>query len=101
NVNDAVAMRLVADLFAGDIVYVPYVRPGFPLAQAISGVVGSVPPAAIGLALAHHGLVVWGDNPRECYTRLLRAVNTIEDYLATKRRGGPTTRTAAAPRPPR
>src|SRR6185295_10657870 len=96
NVNDAVAERVVADLFAGDIAYVPYVRPGFPLAQAISGIVDQLPPAATGLALAHHGLVVWGDNPRECYARLLRAVNTIEDYLATKRRGGTATRTEPA-----
>jgi len=96
NVSDAVAERLVAELFAGDIVYVPYVRPGFPLAQAIGGIVDQLPPAAVGLALAHHGLVVWGDNPRECYARLLRAVNTIEDYLATKRRGGTATRTEPA-----
>jgi rhamnose utilization protein RhaD (predicted bifunctional aldolase and dehydrogenase)/NAD(P)-dependent dehydrogenase (short-subunit alcohol dehydrogenase family) len=87
NVSDAVAERLVAELFAGDIVYVPYVRPGFPLATAVGRLVDRLPREAIGLALAHHGLVVWGDDSRECYTRLLRAVNTIEDYLASKRDG--------------
>jgi rhamnose utilization protein RhaD (predicted bifunctional aldolase and dehydrogenase)/NAD(P)-dependent dehydrogenase (short-subunit alcohol dehydrogenase family) len=87
NVSDAVAERLVAELFAGEIVYVPYVRPGFPLARSVSGIVDRLPREAIGLALAHHGLVVWGDDPRECYTRLLRAVNVIQDYLAGKRRG--------------
>ena len=87
NVSDAIAERLVTEVFAGDIIYVPYVRPGFPLARAISGIVDQLPPAAIGLALAHHGLVVWGEDARECYTRLLRTVNVIEDYLATKRRG--------------
>jgi NAD(P)-dependent dehydrogenase (short-subunit alcohol dehydrogenase family) len=79
---------------------VPYVRPGFPLAQAISGIVDQLPPGAIGLALAHHGLVVWGENPRECYTRLLRAVNAIEDYLAAKRRGHTLTPTEPAHIPP-
>jgi rhamnose utilization protein RhaD (predicted bifunctional aldolase and dehydrogenase) len=39
SVNDAVAERLVAELFAGEIVYVPYVRPGFPLARSVSGIV--------------------------------------------------------------
>jgi rhamnose utilization protein RhaD (predicted bifunctional aldolase and dehydrogenase)/NAD(P)-dependent dehydrogenase (short-subunit alcohol dehydrogenase family) len=87
DVSDAVAERLVAELFAGEIVYVPYVRPGFPLARAVSGTVDQLPQGAIGLALAHHGLVVWGEDPRECYTRLLRVVNGIEDYLATRRRG--------------
>jgi rhamnose utilization protein RhaD (predicted bifunctional aldolase and dehydrogenase)/NAD(P)-dependent dehydrogenase (short-subunit alcohol dehydrogenase family) len=96
NVGDAVAERLVAELFGGEIVYVPYVRPGFPLARAVSGIVDRLPREAIGLALAHHGLVVWGENPRECYTRLLRAANAIEDYLTSKRR----TRAAPGPIPP-
>jgi rhamnulose-1-phosphate aldolase/alcohol dehydrogenase len=97
NLTDAVAEALVAELFAGEIVYVPYVRPGFPLARAVSHMADQLPAKAIGLALAHHGLVVWADGARECYTRLLRSVNAIEDYLATKRHG----RTAAgsAPRP--
>jgi rhamnose utilization protein RhaD (predicted bifunctional aldolase and dehydrogenase)/NAD(P)-dependent dehydrogenase (short-subunit alcohol dehydrogenase family) len=96
NVSDAVVERLVAELFAREIVYVPYVRPGFPLARAVSGIVDRLPREAIGLALAHHGLVVWGENPRECYTRLLRAANAIEDYLTSKRR----TRAAPGPRIP-
>jgi rhamnose utilization protein RhaD (predicted bifunctional aldolase and dehydrogenase)/NAD(P)-dependent dehydrogenase (short-subunit alcohol dehydrogenase family) len=100
NVSDARAEQLVTELFAGDIVYVPYVRPGFPLARAISGIVDQLPPGAIGLALAHHGLVVWGEDARECYTRLLRAVNAIEDYLATKRRELAPTRTEPANIPP-
>ncbi len=37
NVRDAEAKRLVGELFAGRIVYVPYVRPGFPLARAVGG----------------------------------------------------------------
>jgi rhamnose utilization protein RhaD (predicted bifunctional aldolase and dehydrogenase)/NAD(P)-dependent dehydrogenase (short-subunit alcohol dehydrogenase family) len=100
NVSDEVAERLVAEVFAGDIVYVPYVRPGFPLAKSISEIVDQLPPDAIGLALAHHGLVVWGEEPRECYTRLLRAVNAIEDYLAAKRRGRAPARTEPTKVPP-
>ena len=37
NIRDAKAKRLVEELFEGRIVYVPYVRPGFPLAQAMVG----------------------------------------------------------------
>ena len=87
NVSDATAERLVAELFRGEIVYVPYVRPGFPLAQAVSGMVNRIPGGAVGLALAHHGLVVWGADPRECHARLVGAVNRIADYLDTSRRG--------------
>ena len=98
NIDDAVAARLVDELFGGEIVYVPYVRPGFPLARAVSGMVDRLPPGATGLALAHHGLVVWADDARECYQRLVRAVDAVEDYLATKRRRAtpaPTSRGSA------
>src|SRR5438046_9910250 len=86
NLSDTVAQRLVAELFPGEIVYVPYARPGVPLARTVSGMVDRMPRGAVGLALAHHGLVVWGEDPRECYTRLLRVVNRIEDHLQTSRR---------------
>ncbi len=86
DVSDDVAVRLVTELFAGDLVYVPYVRPGFPLAQAVSRMVDHIAERAIGLALAHHGLVVWADSPRACYDRLIGAANRIDEYLATRRR---------------
>jgi rhamnose utilization protein RhaD (predicted bifunctional aldolase and dehydrogenase)/NAD(P)-dependent dehydrogenase (short-subunit alcohol dehydrogenase family) len=94
NVDDPLSERLVGELFGGEIVYVPYVRPGFPLAKAVSRMVDSIPSRALGLALAHHGLVVWAEDARECYARLIRAINCVEDYLATK-----TRRVAIASRP--
>ncbi len=100
NVSDAVAERLVAELFGGEIVYVPYVRPGFPLARLVGGMVDQLPRRAIGLALAHHGLVVWGDDPRECYSRLLRAVNGIEEFVVTRRRRSPVPMPEPLPVPP-
>ena len=87
NLSDATAERLVAELFHEEIVYVPYVRPGFPLARMVSGMVDGISPRATGLALAHHGLVVWGADPAECYARLVRVVNNIEEYLERSRRG--------------
>ena len=87
NVSDATAERLVGELFEGDVVYVPYSRPGFPLARSVSAMVGGIPADAIGLTLAHHGLVVWGDHAEECHARLVRVVARIDEYLASCRRG--------------
>jgi rhamnose utilization protein RhaD (predicted bifunctional aldolase and dehydrogenase)/NAD(P)-dependent dehydrogenase (short-subunit alcohol dehydrogenase family) len=87
NVGDGTAERLVGELFEGGIMYVPYTRPGFPLARSVSEMVGRIPAGAIGLTLAHHGLVVWGDDALECHARLTRVVARIDDYLATARRG--------------
>jgi rhamnose utilization protein RhaD (predicted bifunctional aldolase and dehydrogenase)/NAD(P)-dependent dehydrogenase (short-subunit alcohol dehydrogenase family) len=87
NIGEAAAERLVEELFEGGIAYVPYVRPGFPLARAVGGLVDRIPPAAQGLALAHHGLVVWGDDATTCRERLVRIVERIDRYLETARRG--------------
>ncbi len=87
NVGDGTAERLVGELFDGRVVYVPYVRPGFPLARVVREMVGRIPPAAIGLTLAHHGLVVWGTDAAECHRRLEEAVGLMDEYLATARRG--------------
>jgi len=100
NVRDEVAERLVGELFEGTIVYVPYVRPGFPLAQAVGRTVGTTPPDAIGLTLAHHGLVVWGKDAEECHARLLETAGRIDDYLAASRRGRLLLGAARAPVPP-
>ena len=87
NVPDGTAERLVHELFEGAIAYVPYSRPGFPLARAVSGMVERIPPHAIGLTLAHHGLVVWGDDAEQAHRRLVQVVGLIDQYIATWRRG--------------
>ncbi len=48
NIRDAEAERLVGELFGGKIVYVPYVRPGFPLAQAVGRMVGGAEGRRVG-----------------------------------------------------
>ena len=85
NVADETARRLVQELFGERVVLAPYVRPGFPLARAMSRQVEALPGSAIGLALAHHGLIVWADDAHTCYTRLLEVVNRIEEFLARGR----------------
>lgn len=96
NVPDATAERIIGELFQGAIVYVPYTRPGFPLAHAVSAMVDRIPANALGLALAHHGLVLWGNDVRECHARLRQVVGKIEEYLAACRRGRSAAR---SPRP--
>ncbi len=100
NVPDGTAERLVGELFEGRIVYVPYTRPGFPLAKSVGDLVGDLPPGAIGLALAHHGLVVWGDDAEECHQRLLQAVAQADQYLAARRRGRTPFGAVRTPVPP-
>jgi NAD(P)-dependent dehydrogenase (short-subunit alcohol dehydrogenase family) len=87
NQPEGVAERLVREVFAEEIVFVPYVRPGFPLARLVSDMVDRIPPGARGLTLAHHGLVIWGENARECHDRLHHAIRQIDAFIETRRRG--------------
>jgi rhamnulose-1-phosphate aldolase/alcohol dehydrogenase len=99
NVPDATAKRLVGELFGGEVVYLPYVRPGFPLARLVNGMLDQIPNNAVGMAMAHHGLVAWGRDAPECHARLLEIVGRIEEYLAGRRQGravlGPPVRPAS------
>ena len=97
NIPDAKAERVIHQLFGQSLVYVPYVRPGFPLALAVGRLAaleggrrgrltgGQIPAEAIGLALAHHGLVVWGEDAEQCYARLLQVIGRMDEYVGAKR----------------
>ncbi|HEX5575961.1 MAG TPA: SDR family oxidoreductase [Gemmatimonadales bacterium] len=97
NIRDAEAERLVRELFEGRVGYIPYVRPGFPLARAVARMADRMPRNAIGLALAHHGLVVWGNDAEECYRRLVEVTGHMDEFIATKRSDRPAERASLSP----
>jgi rhamnose utilization protein RhaD (predicted bifunctional aldolase and dehydrogenase)/NAD(P)-dependent dehydrogenase (short-subunit alcohol dehydrogenase family) len=100
NIRDAEAERLVRELFEGRVVFIPYVRPGFPLARAVARMADRIPSNAIGLALAHHGLVAWGDYAENCYDRVMEITRRIDEFLETKRRARLTDRPTDRPSAP-
>lgn len=73
---------------------VPYRHSGAALARACQAVfTRKASPHAIGLILAYHGVVAFGDTARASYDNLLRLVTMAEDYL--RQHGAPTS--AAVP----
>ena len=87
NLAEADGRRRVEEVFGGEVVYLPYVRPGFPLARAVIDGAAAIPPRARGLALAHHGLVLWGDDAEEVYERLRGYLARAREVLAARRAG--------------
>jgi rhamnose utilization protein RhaD (predicted bifunctional aldolase and dehydrogenase)/NAD(P)-dependent dehydrogenase (short-subunit alcohol dehydrogenase family) len=89
----------VSEAFGERIPYVPYVRPGFPLARAVARLAPALPAGAEGLALAHHGLVVWGESAEACWERLCASMERARTLLtrAVSARGGITPSGAPAP----
>jgi rhamnulose-1-phosphate aldolase/alcohol dehydrogenase len=91
---------LAREVFGGDVAYVDYVRPGFPLARALALAGGDGLRAPRGLVLARHGLVAWGDTPRACYDNLHHLINVAEAFLAQAPRASGAAR-ATEPSPER
>ena len=94
--------ELCHEALGDEAAYVDYVRPGFPLAQAVArlGPLGS----AKGLVLGRHGLVAWGDTPRACYDNLHHLIEKAEAFVARKGRrthGFGAVAVAPAPEPRR
>lgn len=73
------AARRVAELWGPRALFLPYVAPGFILAQRILelGITEASPPL---LVLEKHGIFSWGPTAKESYERMIAAVTEAEDY---------------------
>jgi rhamnose utilization protein RhaD (predicted bifunctional aldolase and dehydrogenase)/NAD(P)-dependent dehydrogenase (short-subunit alcohol dehydrogenase family) len=72
----------VREALGEDIEVLPYIMPGFGLAQAVRRAIEAHPKAATGsIVLLHHGLVTYGDSAEAAYERHIELVTRAEEYL--------------------
>lgn len=64
-----------------EILVLPYIMPGFPLALAVAELV-EANPAARAIVLANHGLFTFDDDARASYDHHVELVDRAERYLA-------------------
>ncbi len=69
-----------AQVFGDSMALVPYIMPGFGLAQAAAEV-ADANPAVEGLILLKHGIFTFGDSAEEAYGRMIAQVSRAEVYL--------------------
>ena len=72
--------RLVREVYGDRVAVVPYILPGFKLAQLTADVYDAN-PGVEGLVLDMHGLVTFGATARESYERHVELVSLAEDYV--------------------
>jgi rhamnose utilization protein RhaD (predicted bifunctional aldolase and dehydrogenase)/NAD(P)-dependent dehydrogenase (short-subunit alcohol dehydrogenase family) len=75
---------ICADVYDGRMSVVPYVMPGFALAQAAAQVYEAKPEVE-GLILHKHGIFTFGDSAREAYERMIALVTLAEERLSKNR----------------
>ena len=84
--NQPDAEAILADVYGDEVVCVPYVQPGFELAQRAAAAFDAR-PGARGMVLINHGLFSFGASARESYERMIDLVSRAERRVEA---AGPT-----------
>ncbi|MCU0865475.1 MAG: bifunctional aldolase/short-chain dehydrogenase [Planctomycetes bacterium] len=74
------ADRHLRAAFGDDVIALPWIMPGFPLAKAVAEAFERAPHCR-GIVLKQHGLFTFGDDARSSYERTIELVDRAERYL--------------------
>jgi len=74
---------LIREALGDDLLYVPYVKPGFDLARDAAALFAQQPTASA-MVLLQHGLFTWGETAEESYRRHIALVTRAEAFLAAR-----------------
>ncbi|MDH3738273.1 MAG: class II aldolase/adducin family protein, partial [Alphaproteobacteria bacterium] len=75
---------ICADVFGERVGLVPYIMPGFALAQSCADIYERSPDVE-GLILLKHGVFSFGESARQAYERMIDLVDLAEKYLVRAR----------------
>ena len=77
--------KRIRDIYGKRCVVVPYLMPGFDLAQYCAREFKRQgTPETIGMVLLNHGIFSFGETARESYERMIELVSLAEKYLEAK-----------------
>ncbi len=75
--NHADGGRRVTEILGERFAWLGWVQPGLDLARQVRSLA-----SYDGVALAHHGLVAWDDDPERCFRRIETAIGRAQRHLA-------------------
>lgn len=76
-------------IWGDDLLFVPYVMPGFLLARRIAKLGDELGRAKV-MVLDKHGIFTWGSTARESYERMIEAVTKAESYIMSAHKASAT-----------
>ncbi len=79
---------LIRKLFAGEIGFVSYTRPGFTLSKWV-GKIAKADLNLKGMILDKHGLITWGKTAKEAYDRTISFGSRAEKFIQSAKRKRP------------
>jgi rhamnulose-1-phosphate aldolase/alcohol dehydrogenase len=78
--------KLTEEIFAGEIGWLPWIRPGYELGLKLRELTQKNPKLK-GAVLEAHGLFTWADTSKACYENTLDIINRATTWLAQKSHG--------------
>jgi len=74
--------KLLAEIYGERVLILPYIMPGFILAQQVAEATRNIDWQSIeGVVLLHHGIFTFADEARISYENMIRLVSEAETYL--------------------
>ena len=80
------AEALTREVFAGELGFLPWQRPGFDLGLKL-GAMAEANRELKGVVLGGHGLFTWGPTSKACYETTIAMINKASAWLAAHARG--------------
>ncbi len=78
--NTSLPREICRKVFGDELVFIPYIKPGFDLAKKMAAEVAKHPKAK-GAIFEKHGLMTWGDDSKTSYLRTIEMVSRAESYI--------------------
>lgn len=75
--------QLTKEVYGDEVIWTPWLRPGFELGLALQRVVAEHPQAK-GVILGQHGLINWANDDKECYGLTLSLIEKAAEYIETR-----------------
>jgi rhamnulose-1-phosphate aldolase/alcohol dehydrogenase len=81
--------RLTSEIYGDDVIYTPWLRPGFELGLVMRDVCAAHPNAK-GVILGQHGLINWDNDDKNCYYLSLDLIEKAAAYIEAHDKGEAT-----------
>ncbi len=75
--------QLTREIFAGEMAYVPWMRPGFELGLSMREI-SEKSPSIRAIMMGQHGFISWDDDEKACYQRTLDLIERAAVYIEGK-----------------
>ncbi len=77
---------LTREIYGDDVIWTPWLRPGFELGLAMQEIIAKHPNAK-GIMMGAHGLINWANDDKECYELSLELIERAARFIESRDKG--------------